>query len=70
MQTAENAQQHNGPHLLTIDEIIEAARSSRATVYREIKAGRLKTIKLGSRRYSTPEYMREWFEALASGDSA
>lgn len=52
------------PVLLTIAEAIKAARSSRATVYREINAGRLKTIKIGRRRYTTPAFMRDWVDTL------
>lgn len=58
------------PVLLTIEEAIKAARSSRATVYREINAGRLKTIKIGRRRYCTPEWMRDWVDTLARQQDA
>jgi len=70
MQAQPTESTEHGPFLLTIDEIIKAAKSSRATVYREINAGRLKTVKLGSRRYSTPEFLREWIEKLPSGEAA
>ena len=44
----------------TIEETIRAARSSRATIYREISAGRLRTVKIGRRRYVRPEDARKW----------
>lgn len=55
-----------GPYLLTIDEVIETCRTSRATLYREINSGRLKTVTLGRRRYATPDAIKNWIQALAS----
>lgn len=54
------------PFLLTIDEIIQGCRSSRATIYREINSGRLKTVKLGRRRYATPSAVKDWIEHLSA----
>lgn len=48
----------------SIEETIRAARTSRATLYSEINAGRLKTVKLGRRRYIRPEDARRWIERL------
>lgn len=70
MQTHPQEANDHGPFLLTIEETIREARTSRATLYREINSGRLKTIKLGTRRYTTPAFIREWIEALASGEAA
>ena len=53
-----------GPYLLTIDEVIENCRTSRATLYREIKSGRLKSVKLNRRRYLRPADIEEWIEQL------
>ena len=50
--------------LLTIEETIKATNSSRATIYREINAERLKTVKLGRRRYVTPAAIEEWIALL------
>lgn len=58
--------EHEQPLLLTIDETIERARTSRATLYREIKAGRLHTVKLGRRRYVTPQAAADWIQRLAT----
>jgi len=55
-----------GPYLLTIDEVIETCRTSRATIYREINSGRLKTVKLGRRRYATPSAVQDWIQTLTS----
>ena len=52
--------------LLSIDEAIDATNTSRATIYREINSGRLKTVKLGRRRYVTPHAIQNWIQALAS----
>lgn len=58
-------QDRNEPELVwTIEEAIQAARTSRATLYREIAAGRLKTVKLGRRRYVRPEDARAWVASL------
>lgn len=59
--------EHEQPLLLTIDETIERARTSRATLYREIKAGRLHTVKLGRRRYVTPQAAADWVDGLPDG---
>jgi len=67
---SQNTQLPDGPFLLTIDEVISGARSSRATIYREIKAGRLKTVKIGSRRYSTPQFVRDWIAGLSESEAA
>ena len=64
-----NARPHDRgipPLLITIEEIIEASRSSRATVYSEIKKGRLKTVTIGRRRYATPETVKAWIDRLSA----
>ncbi len=58
-------QAHDQPLVWTIDETIERARTSRATIYREIKAGRLRTVRIGRRRYVTPEAAKAWIDSLA-----
>ena len=58
-------QHHPEPELLwTIEESIRAARTSRATLYREINEGRLRTVKVGRRRYIRPEDARSWIASL------
>ena len=49
--------------LLSINKLIELL-GSRSTAYGEINAGRLKTIKVKSRRYSTPNQWREYLKLL------
>ncbi len=51
-------------HLYTVEEAINATRTSRATLYREIKSGRLKSVKLNRRRYLRPADIDEWIELL------
>jgi excisionase family DNA binding protein len=63
-------QSERGPFLLTIEEAIRSTRTSRATLYREIKAGRLKTVKVGRRRYVTPAAIREWVAELSGQEAA
>lgn len=70
MKAPSENQELETPFLLTIEETIKGARSSRATVYREIKAGRLKTVKLGSRRYTTPQFVKEWIAGLSESEAA
>lgn len=60
----------HGAFLLTIDEAISSTRTSRATLYREINAGRLKTITIGRRRYVTPEAIRTWISQLSGSETA
>lgn len=70
MQASSENQELETPFLLTIEETIKGARTSRATIYREIKAGRLKTVKIGSRRYTTPEFVKEWIAGLSDSEAA
>ena len=51
-------------HLYTVEEAIDVTRTSRATLYREIKSGRLKSVKLNRRRYLRPADIDEWIEQL------
>lgn len=64
MQAQTEVQQQETLFLLTIDETIKATRTSRATLYREINSGRLKTVNVGRRRYVTPVAIQEWIEGL------
>lgn len=49
---------------LSLDAIVAATGESRAVVYDAIKAGHLKTFLVGRRRFSRPEYVREWVDLL------
>jgi len=44
----------------TIDDALDALRVSRATLYREIQAGRVRTYKIGTRRYISDKALREY----------
>lgn len=49
---------------LTIKETCKALGGvTPPTVYKEIAAGRLKTFKIGNRRFSTPETCRDYIHA-------
>jgi excisionase family DNA binding protein len=48
----------------TIDQLCHAVNLSRATIYAEIKSGRLKTIKLGKRRLIRRQDADAWLEKL------
>jgi len=50
--------------LIPIPEIIQRLSSSRQTIYNEIETGRLKTVKIGRRRYSTKKFINEYIELL------
>ena len=50
----------------SINSFCEASETSRTKVYDEIKAGRLKTVKVGRRRLITPDQARDYFERLAA----
>ena len=51
---------------LSIDDIIIATGLGRTSVYNEIAAGRLRTYKVGRRRFATPEALRQWAAAHES----
>ncbi len=44
----------------TIDDALDALRVSRATLYREIQAGRIRTYKIGTRRYISDVALRDY----------
>ena len=44
----------------------EAVDLGHTQIYKEINSGRLKTYKVGRRRYTTPEWLREWQQLMAS----
>ena len=43
-----------------VDTSAELAGISRATLYKEIKAGRLRTFKVGARRLISIDALRDW----------
>jgi hypothetical protein len=55
------------PLAFTMEDLIKGFKSSRATIYAEIKAGRLQTYTLGRRRYATPAAALAWQRALEAG---
>lgn len=48
--------------LLSIKEAVEQTGLSHVTLYNEINAGRLKSLKIGRRRMIRPASLREWIE--------
>lgn len=53
----------------TIKQLCEDHNVSRPFIYKEIKAGRLRTYKAGSRRKATDEAEREWIEGLEHAEA-
>ncbi|MCG8016826.1 MAG: helix-turn-helix domain-containing protein [Candidatus Thiodiazotropha sp. 'RUGA'] len=57
----------------TVKEAMEILRSSRATVYLLINSGRLRSFKIGNRRYVTREALKQFIahaEAAEKGPEA
>jgi len=54
----------------TPEEIAKRASVGRTTVYLEMKAGRLRSLKVGKLRRITPAMEREWLEKLAAASAA
>lgn len=48
--------------LLSIKEAVEQTGLSHVTLYNEINAGRLKSLKVGRRRLIRPAALSEWIE--------
>lgn len=48
----------------SIDAAAKASHTGRTKLYAEIKAGRLKAIKLGKRTLITAEALAEWLRSL------
>jgi len=48
----------------TIDELVEASGAGRSTIYGELRSGRLRGKKLGSRTLITADAAAEWFAQL------
>lgn len=58
------------PGALTIDEFCRWARAGRTMAYAEIKAGRLRAVKIGSRTVIPMENARAWLASLPQRASA
>jgi excisionase family DNA binding protein len=54
------------PELYRVEEAAEALRLSRRTVYELIRSGRLRTVKVGSRRLVPVAAVREYVEGLGA----
>ena len=50
----------------TIPQACEAANTSRSLLYEEIKAGRLRILKIGRKTLITDAALREWVDLLES----
>lgn len=51
----------------SIAQFAAACTLSRGQVYKEIEAGRLKTVKVGRRRIVPASAAHEWLDSLSSG---
>ncbi len=58
------------PLKIPLDGIIAATGESKPVIYDAIKAGHLKTFLVGRRRFSRPEYVREWVDFLEAESKA
>lgn len=54
----------------TVKDFCAAYGVGRSTVYEEIKAGRLRTVKVGARTLIPVDSARAWFEQLPEGNAA
>lgn len=55
-------------HCFTIAEFMAHYRISKATIYREIAAGELSSIKIARRRIITPEAAAQWEARKAAAE--
>jgi hypothetical protein len=53
----------------SVDELAKAVSSSRSILYEEIKAGRLKTRKIGARTIVDADEARRWLSSLPTGQA-
>ena len=58
------------PVAYSVKEAVNRLGISRATLYREIAAGRLQAVKCGKRTLITPEAERAWLAALPPASKA
>jgi excisionase family DNA binding protein len=56
--------------VFTVEETCQYLRISKWTLYRLIQTGKLKTIKIGSRRLVRVQSLREFVEQLETGPGA
>lgn len=58
------------PTTLTMTEVMETLKFSRATLYKIINSGDLRTYKVGKRRYCTPDAVRDLQKSLEQETAA
>lgn len=51
---------------MSVEDVVRAVGVSRTTIYKEIKAGRLKITKVGRRSLILPENFKAWLALLES----
>lgn len=56
-------ERHIEPIALSIDEVGRATGLGRTALYGEIKEGRLRSYKVGRRRFVAPDALRDWVQA-------
>lgn len=54
----------NGRKALTLEDVSRDYQLGRTKLFEEIASGRLKTYKVGRRRFTTPEFAAEWQQDL------
>ena len=50
---------------LTMKQVENSAEIGHTQLYKEVNSGRLKTYKVGRRRYTTPDWLLEWQQLMA-----
>lgn len=55
------------PSGLSVPEVMASTGLSRATIYGEINAGRLRSFKVGARRLVSPAALSDWVKHLEKG---
>lgn len=58
------------PRLNNIKDVVERTRLSRSTIYQQLSCGRLRSLKVGSRRLVVEEALVEFIRSLAEGSTA
>lgn len=57
------------PRLNNIKDVAERTRLSRSTIYQQLSSGRLRSVKVGSRRLVVEEALVEFIRSLAEGSA-
>jgi len=63
----QRVQNHDSPiELYSVNHVIELSGTSRFTIYSELRAGRLESVKIGTRRLIPNDAYHQWINDLRS----